>query len=143
VEEQRYPIPLRPIRLALPPGETMPVLADADRIRQVVINYVTNALKFAPPDRPIEVGARREGGQARVWVRDEGPGVGQDDQERIWERGYQVGVAQHSGSRIGLGLGLYISRSLIEGHWGQVGVESVPGQGATFWFTLPLADDAP
>ncbi|HEX6123196.1 MAG TPA: HAMP domain-containing sensor histidine kinase, partial [Ktedonobacterales bacterium] len=74
-----------------------------------------------------------------VRVRDQGPGVPLTEQERIWERFHRVpGIEVQSGSGIGLGLGLYIARELIERHGGHVGIESRPGVGATFWFTLPL-----
>jgi signal transduction histidine kinase len=140
VEEHRQAAPTRTIRLDVSQGEAVPVIADADRIRQVIINYLTNALTYSRPDQPIDVGLRADGGMARVWVHDEGPGVPAADQDRIWERAYQVtGLKPQSGSHVGLGLGLYISRSIVEHHQGQVGVESTPGHGATFWFTLPLA----
>src|SRR5262249_61487341 len=80
------------------------------------------------------------GRASRVAVRDEGPGLTSEQQLHIWERFHRVpGVKQRSGGDTGLGLGLYISRTIIELHGGQVGVESVAGHGATFWFTLPLA----
>jgi len=73
-------------------------------------------------------------------VRDAGPGIAPDDQERIWERFYRVeGIAHRHGSSVGLGLGLHISRTIIAQHEGQVGVDSVRGAGTTFWFVLPLA----
>ena len=84
----------------------MPVLADADRLGQVVTNYLTNALKYSPADRPVTVGLDAEGKQARVWVRDEGPGVPPEEQEHIWERFHRVkGIEVQSGSGVGLGLG--------------------------------------
>jgi signal transduction histidine kinase len=143
VEEHRQAAATRTIRLDLSRGEAVPVIADADRIRQVIINYLTNAFTYSRPDQPIDVGLQADGGMARVWVRDAGPGVPAANQDRIWERAYQVaGLKPQSGSHVGLGLGLYISRSIVERHQGQVGVESTPGHGATFWFTLPLAGPA-
>ncbi len=140
VAEQRQLTPKRTILLRLPNGKPVPVWGDAERIGQVVTNYLTNAHKYSPEDRPIEVGVQMEGHQGRVWVRDQGPGIRPGEQARIWERFHQTpGLEVQSGSGIGLGLGLYISKTIIERHHGQVGVESVPGQGATFWFTLPLA----
>lgn len=112
---------------------------DRDRIGQVVTNYLTNALKYPPPDRPIEVGVEREGEHARVWIRDQGPGSPLVEQERIWERFYRIQGGEVSGnSGADLGLGLYICRTLVEGHGGDTGVTSTPGAGTTFWFTLPL-----
>jgi signal transduction histidine kinase len=85
------------------------------------------------------VGIALEPEQARVWVRDFGPGLLPEEQERIWERFHRVkGVEVQTGAGIGLGLGLYISRMIVERHRGQVGVLSAPGKGSTFWFILPL-----
>nr|MDQ2905753.1 HAMP domain-containing histidine kinase [Chloroflexota bacterium] len=141
VEDQRLLTPARSIHLdRLPPGE-VPVLADADRLRQVVNNYLSNALKYSETTSPIEVGVERMGTQARVLVRDHGPGLSQADQQRVWERFYRaLSVENKSPSAAGLGLGLHISRMIIEQHSGQVGVESEPGTGSTFWFALPLAE---
>ena len=140
VEEQRDAGAGGVVCPTLAEGLSVPIVADADRLRQVVANYLSNALKFAPPDRPIEVGLETTDATAHVWVRDEGPGLAPDEREHIWERLYQVaGVGPRRGSRIGLGLGLYICRTIIELHGGQVGVTSTEGQGATFWFRVPLA----
>jgi signal transduction histidine kinase len=122
----------------------LPVYADAGRIEQAITNYLINALKYSPADRPVEVGVTVESNQqARVWVRDHGPGLPQEEQDLIWERFHRVkGVEVQSGAGVGLGLGLHISRMIVERHHGQVGVDSAPGQGSTFWFTLPL-DNSP
>ena len=115
------------------------VLADAGRIEQVVTNYVSNALKFSRADQPVEVRVCTENGKARVSVHDDGVGIPPADQSHIWERFYQAErVEVQSGSRVGFGLGLYVSRAIVEGHTGQVGVECVPSRGTTIWFTLPL-----
>lgn len=139
VEEQCQQAPERNIRLHLPVEGTVLVSADAARIEQVMTNYLTNALKYSPEDCPVDVGVQVEGQQARVWVRDQGPGLPPAEQERIWERFYRApGVEILCGSGIGLGLGLHVCKTIIEQHQGQVGVLSVPGQGAMFWFTLQL-----
>ena len=79
--------------------------------------------------------------KVRVRVRDNGPGLPLTEQQRIWERFYRVeGIEAKTGSGVGLGLGLHICRRIIERQGGQVGVESSPGHGSTFWFTLPLAE---
>jgi len=143
VQEQRVLAPERAIDLETPPsGVPVIVHADADRVGQVVTNYLTNALKYAPAEAPIAVGVRVDAdeGMARVWVRDEGPGLTPDEQARVWDRFYRVkDVAHRHGSGVGLGLGLAICHTLVERQGGALGVESACGQGCTFWFTLPLA----
>jgi signal transduction histidine kinase len=118
----------------------VPVLADAGRIQQVITNYLSNALKFSPDDQAVEVCMQMQDEEARIAVHDDGVGIPLADQPHIWERYYQAeGVHVKSGSQVGFGVGLYLSKAIIEGHHGQVGVQSAAGQGTTFWFTLPLA----
>jgi PAS domain S-box-containing protein len=139
VEEQQEAVPERRLRLQLPSELSATVVVDAGRIEQVVTNYLTNALKYSPADRVVEIGVALEPGQARVWVRDQGPGLPESELEHIWERFHRAqGVEVQSGTGVGLGLGLYISRMIVERHDGQVGVQTALGHGATFWFTLPL-----
>jgi PAS domain S-box-containing protein len=140
IQEQRMINPTRSILVEMPAEEAVPIEADADRIGQVVANYLTNALKYSSVDKPVTVSLEMEGPVARVSVQDEGPGLPPGEQERIWDRFHRVrGVEVQAGSGIGLGLGLYISKTIITWHGGHVGVASTPGQGSTFWFTLPLA----
>jgi len=137
--EQGDLTPERVIQLQAPADQTFLVQVDVDRIRQAVTNYLTNALKYSPVTTPVLVGVDQEAGQARLWVRDQGPGIPRADQDRVWERFYRVpGIREQSGPAGGLGLGLYVTKMLIERHQGQVGVLSAPDQGTTFWFTLPL-----
>lgn len=138
--------PGRTILLQLPraAGQPFIVLADEDRIRQVVANYLTNALKYTYPAQRVHVRLRASDDWARVSVRDEGPGVPAIEQRRVWERFYRVpGTQVVSGVGIGLGLGLHISRTIIEQHHGRVGLRNAPRTGAIFWFALQLASDAP
>ncbi len=130
----------RHIELVLPPDKVVPVSADADRIGQALTNYLTNALKYAPVDQPISVRLEMAGSGARVSVRDLGPGLTPEEQQHIWEQFYQTKPAMYHGTETGLGLGLAIVSAIIEQHHGQVGVESAPGRGSTFWFTVPLDD---
>jgi signal transduction histidine kinase len=145
VEEQRANWPGRTLTLDLP-AQAVLVRADADRLRQVATNYLTNALKYSPRDQPVAVTVRVAGDEAWVGVRDEGFGLTPAQQQEIWERYRRVEsvvVADTTGRAGGnLGLGLYISRTIIAQHGGQVGVESAPGAGALFWFTLPLVPPA-
>jgi signal transduction histidine kinase len=144
VQEQRMINPRRSILLEGPIEEPVPIRADADRIGQVISNYLSNALKYSSGEKAVTVSLEREGPVARVSVRDDGPGLPPAERERIWERFHRVrGVEVQTGSGVGLGLGLYISKTIIAWHGGHVGVESIPGHGATFWFTLPLAQQQP
>jgi len=139
VIEQRQIAPNRTIAMRVSHEQAVPVWADAERIGQVVTNFLTNALKYSPEDCPVAVGMRVQGGWVRVSVRDAGPGIAADEHERIWQRFQRLeGIAAQSGSGGGLGLGLYIARTAIERHHGQIGVRSAPGKGSTFWFALPV-----
>jgi PAS domain S-box-containing protein len=123
------------IMLQVSPRMQVPVMMDEDRIKQVIINYLTNALKYTEDDREIIVGMEVTETVVRVYVHDQGPGLTVEQQQEVWERFYQTDPSTKKG---GLGLGLYIAKILITQHHGQVGVESQPGEGSTFWFTLPL-----
>ncbi|HKS69543.1 MAG TPA: HAMP domain-containing sensor histidine kinase, partial [Ktedonobacterales bacterium] len=139
VEAQRAAWPARSITLAVPRGGPVVVRADADRVGQVVTNYLTNALKYSVSDRPVAVRLRRQRGSVRVEVHDEGLGLSAEQQSHLFERFARApGIEQLSGSGVGLGLGLYICKTIVERHGGRLGVESAPGTGSTFWFTLPL-----
>jgi PAS domain S-box-containing protein len=147
VEEQRLLTPGRTLTLDLSEAGESPIMVDADaeRLSQVLTNYLTNAVRYSPSDQPIEVAlqlveqAPEDGGgtDVRVAVRDHGPGIAPEQRTTIWDRFQRAHSASEAGG--GLGLGLYIARTIIERHGGHVGVESTVGQGATFWFTLPLA----
>jgi len=147
IEEQRLAWPGRGIALEAP-DERVSVLVDAGRIGQVLTNFLTNALKYAPADSPVLVRLAVADGagdgdprRAHVSVRDFGPGLEPEARARIWERFYRAPeVRAQRGGEGGLGLGLYITRGIVERHGGAVGVESAPGAGATFFFTLPLAE---
>ncbi|HEY4033541.1 MAG TPA: PAS domain-containing protein [Ktedonobacteraceae bacterium] len=139
VENLHSTIPNRRLLFEHSEHDQVPVMVDSDRIGQVVANYITNALKYSAASEPVIVGLTVEGTEAKVWVRDFGPGLTVEEQEKVWQRFYQVPSSQiHNGHKIGLGLGLYICQTLIKQHHGKVGVESQPGQGCTFWFTLPI-----
>lgn len=143
VEALRAGWPDREVELRLPEREVM-VRADAARVGQVVTNYLTNALKYTPPGSPVAVVLGVEAGQAWVEVRDQGPGIPLEDQAHLWEQFRQgKGADAQRGTAGGLGLGLYLCKQLIERQGGQVGLESLPGVGSTFWLRLPLCPEAP
>jgi two-component system, NtrC family, sensor kinase len=112
------------------------VEGDERRVRQVVFNLLSNAVKFTPRDGSVVVASARDNGEVLVSVTDTGPGIAVDDQERIFEEFQQtnVGVQQREGT----GLGLALSKRLIELHRGRIWVESRSGHGSRFVFTLPI-----
>ncbi|MDP9378641.1 MAG: ATP-binding protein [Chloroflexota bacterium] len=117
---------------------TLPLLVrcDAERIGQVLSNLVENAAKFSPPESTLVIGAERHEGVIRIGVRDEGQGIPPEDQEKVFERFYQVEGGGHRPTG-GTGLGLAICRSIIEAHGGRIWVESQVGQGSIFYIILP------
>ena len=120
-------------------SDALYVMADADRLEQVLNNYLSNALKYSERTYPVDVCLEHSGNNVRVSVRDTGPGLTLAQQQHIWERFYRVdGINVKTGSGVGLGLGLHICRTLIERQGGHVGVESTLGKGSTFWFSLPI-----
>jgi signal transduction histidine kinase len=113
------------------------VRGEEKRLRQVLVNLVTNAFKYSPEPRPVTVRVAREGQSALLQVVDHGPGVPEDDREKIFDR--YTRLAGTSAGRPGVGLGLYIVRIIAENHGGCVRVTETPGGGATFTVELPLA----
>ena len=121
-------------------GDALPLVwADVERIGQVLLNLLHNAIKFTPPGGRIVVGSERQGGAVAFWVRDSGTGIDPDDLPRIFERFYKADKARSGG---GTGLGLAIAKHLIEIHGGTLTARNnTGGPGATFTFTLPLATE--
>ena len=120
------------------PPDLPQVSMDEDRLRQVLYNYLTNAVKYTPEGGRIVLRAYAEGGELRVEVKDSGPGISNEAQKRLFEPYYRV--PQSGGERLsGLGLGLALSKMIVELHGGRVWVNSAPGQGATFGLALPVA----
>ncbi|HEV8266383.1 MAG TPA: ATP-binding protein [Gemmatimonadales bacterium] len=121
-----------------PPAE-LRVLADRGRVRQVLLNLLSNAIKFTPDGGRITVRAAtvNGGAAARIAVTDTGIGIAPDDQARLFQEFVQLD-ASASRKYEGTGLGLALSRRLVELHGGTIGVDSETGKGSTFWFTLPL-----
>jgi signal transduction histidine kinase len=129
------------VELGLAIDESVGVVeADERRIRQVVFNLLSNAVKFTPAGGSVEVSSAQLNGEVRVSIADTGPGIAPEDQERIFEEFQQTEAGIEQGE--GTGLGLALSKRLIELHGGRIWVESAPGEGSTFTFTLPVEADA-
>jgi len=119
----------------IPPVRPIMVACDRDRIMQVLANLIGNALKFTPEQGTVTISVGPiTGTQVQVSVRDTGPGIPNDKKNVIFERFSQLGTSD----RQGLGLGLYIAKRILQAHHGKLWVESAPGAGSTFSFTLPL-----
>lgn len=118
-------------------GDLPPVLADRDRVVQVLVNLLDNALAATPEGGRVWIEAAAGDGQVELAVHDTGPGIAPEDQARVFDRFWRGEQASRRG---GSGLGLAIARGIVEGHGGEICVESAPGRGATFRFTLPLAE---
>lgn len=111
------------------------VLADRERIGHVFSNLIGNAVRYTPKGGSIILDARVANGTVRFTVADTGTGIPKEYQDRIFEKFFQVPDAKTKGT----GLGLYIAKEIVRAHDGEIGVESKPGEGSTFWFTLPRA----
>jgi signal transduction histidine kinase len=139
VAEEQGALFERSITLHLPPSRVM-VEVDAARIAIVLANLLANALKYSAPALPVSLTLHVADGWATVAVHDAGGGIPPEALPHLFERFYRVpGVQVQCGSAIGLGLGLYISREIVQRHGGRIWVESELGQGSTFTFRLPLA----
>jgi signal transduction histidine kinase len=115
-----------------------PVAADADKLRQVIVNLRENAIKYSPDGGRIEIALSRHDSVVRIDVRDEGLGIAEDELAQIFERFHRVDPNMTRGVG-GTGLGLYICRELVEGMRGRMWVTSTEGEGSTFSFELPVA----
>jgi signal transduction histidine kinase len=136
MEDQRL-VTGRPIELELP---LAPVLlqADQNRLSQVMTNLISNAVKYSPEEAPVRVAVKRNEQEAIISVADAGQGIAESQRTRIFELFYRTPEAQGS-MESGLGLGLAISKQLVERHGGRIWCESVVGKGSTFFVSLPLS----
>ncbi len=127
-----------PVRTQFPPHLPM-VPLDGVLIQQVVINLLENALKYTPPDTPIDLSASATADAIVFEIADRGPGLPPGDEQRIFDKFYRAGPAREGG----VGLGLTICRGIVEAHGGRIWAEDRPGGGAVFRFTLPLEGSQP
>jgi two-component system phosphate regulon sensor histidine kinase PhoR len=133
VQAERRSVTLRPASLA---PET--VMADRDRILQVLTNLLDNAIKFTPEGGAVEVSVRRENGGAALTISDSGRGIPEEDLPRIFERFYRV-ERSRSREEGGTGLGLAIAKHIVDAHGGRISAHSRPGGGSVFTVVLPGA----
>jgi signal transduction histidine kinase len=119
--------------------EEITIAADERRVRQIVFNLLSNAVKFTPPEGRVDVAARLDDGQVEIAVADTGPGIASEDLETIFEEFEQTSDGKQAE---GTGLGLPLSRKLVELHGGRIWAESEVGRGSTFRFTLPVQHEA-
>ena len=112
---------------------------DSALIVQVLINLINNAVQYTPEDAGIAIGAKPEGNRVVLWVEDEGPGIPEGDEDKVFELFY-TGVKRSPDSRRGIGLGLALCRSIVQAHGGEIKVCNIQPHGARFRFTLPIAE---
>lgn len=117
------------------PDSSLSIRSDKDKASWVLINFLTNAIRYSPEAHLVTIKIEEKGDQVAFSVADKGKGIDQRYQSRIFDRYFQVPEIRRSGT----GLGLAISREFIEAQSGQIGVESSPGMGSRFWFSLPKA----
>ncbi len=123
------------------PSEPMFATVDARRLRQVLDNLLSNALKYSPTDTPVVLQLKRANGDAVLAVHDRGPGIPDSALPHLFEGLYRVpGIDVYAGSRTGLGLGLFVSRAIVGRHGGHIDVRSQPGEGSTFAVHLPISE---
>jgi len=110
--------------------------ADEDRLQQVILNLINNAIKFTPSGGKITLRAKKDRANLVVEVQDTGPGISKEDQQRLFEPYYQLGG--ETARRRGLGLGLSLSKKLVELHGGHIWLKSQKGKGSIFAFSIPF-----
>jgi two-component system, NtrC family, sensor histidine kinase KinB len=140
-----YPITVtKRQKINLETDGTLPkIWVDEDMIRRVLINLLENATKFTHLEGVLSVGAKADGDWVEIWVRDTGPGIPTEAQETIFNKFSRIQVERLQGDRLpkGLGLGLAFCRLAVQAHGGKIGVESEPGSGSCFFFSVPAAKE--
>jgi signal transduction histidine kinase len=112
------------------------IMGDSAYLTQVLVNLLTNAAKYSPIGEAIEVTTDPMGERLRIAVADRGPGIPEGERRQLFRR--FVRLDNQDGEQYGSGLGLYVVKTIIEAHGGNVGVDARPGGGSSFWFELPL-----
>ncbi len=114
------------------------ISADRDKVEQVIINFINNAIKYSPSGSDIRIEARKDQESLYVGVSDQGSGIAEEDQQKIFTRFYRIENTQ-TDIVSGFGIGLYVSKEIIKLHGGNIGVKSQLGVGTTFWFNIPVS----
>jgi len=125
-------------QITFEPSDPLIVFADRDKIGSVISNMISNAVKYSPERKDVEVRCQMNGPWAQISVKDQGIGISSEDVPKLFNRFYRV---ENNQTQLisGFGIGLYLSAEIIESHTGKIWVESEPGQGSTFFFNLPIA----
>jgi len=118
-------------------GPSLTATIDPDRIQQVLVNLLDNAIRFSPPGETVNVRISQATDGVRVAVSDQGPGMDEAEQARVFERFYRGDKSRVRRDDSGAGLGLSIAEALVRAHGGEIGIHSRPGHGTSVWFTLP------
>ncbi len=137
LERSAKALEVQRIQVELP--TTVPVIqADADRLERILTNLISNALKYSDPGTPVSVQIQPLAGEVCVCVKDQGSGIAARDIPHLFEKFYRAGSSRKAE---GIGLGLFVTRLMVEAHGGRIWVESEVDKGSTFFFTLPVAGD--
>jgi PAS domain S-box-containing protein len=137
IGEARDTSPDQPLLLI--PCEEFSVYADREKIEQVVINLISNAIKYSYPEMPIEIRCQQDESVVKLSITDTGIGIEQEDIDKLFKPHSRIKTRQTENIS-GFGIGLYLCQEIIKYHGGEIGVESETGKGSTFWFTLPVQD---
>jgi signal transduction histidine kinase len=137
VEQQSHIATMKDTQIILTECPEGDLLVDPQRLNQVINNLISNAIKYSPPGSTVKVFVERNESYWRINVEDEGPGIKPRDHAHLFQDFAKLS-ARPTGGEKSTGLGLAIARRVVEAHGGQIGVDSAPGEGATFWFTLPI-----